>query len=373
MAKFTAQPKPPGWAPPVVVKGPPMKPGGKATPVKPHALLDRFNREYVAYHKISAQRGRQQRRLLLEFEATLDGRRLDQAEYADLQGFAGDLMARDYHVNTIRKKLNQIRPFYSWAYAAGIIDAERYVSLRNVKDPRGATPFSEPNPYTRAELTLFWCALDEAWPMLPASGIHSRALRRWEKGFGPWGRVWKHAMRLQIDAMIRLALDCGLRRSEIFRLSLEDMHYDNDYLVVWRAGKGARAGVRYQQSVPFTRQARQAVYTWVEFRAKMNPEHDRPWLSCYGNAATQPMWDTRFDSLLYQTIGPEWAWHRFRHTAATNWLRAGMELEIVSRLLGHASLQQTLCYARIVEGDIQKHIDKYEDAFDRAVGPGLAA
>ncbi len=333
-------------------------------------LVVRFGEEYVKYNGISPERARQQAKLLLEFAGTLGDRTLAQVEYKDLQRFAGLLVARRLHVNTVRKKLNQIRPFYSWAYADGLITAEQYVSIRQVKDPRGATANSVPDPYTRAELTEFWRLLDQRWPKLPVTGPGSRYIQRWQKGTSDWGRVYRHAMRLQLDAMIRLALDCGLRRSEIFGLALADLHYDNEYLVVWRAAKGKR-GVRVRQALPFTTETRQAVYAWLEFRALMKPSHDKPWLSCWGEARDHPMWFTRFQCLLQDTVGPKWRWHRLRHTCATEWLRAGMELENVSALLGHASLQQTLCYAEIVKGDLMKHVNRHEGVFNTAVSASV--
>lgn len=328
-------------------------------------LLDRYQREYVNYHQISDERWRQQRKLLLEFAATIGGD-LSAARYQHLQAFAGDLVAKGLHVNTVRKKLNQIRPFYSWCYAAGIIPPDQYLELRNVKDPRGATASSEPRPYSRTQVRAFWAELDAKWRKLPSSGRGSRAIIRWRQGKGPWGRVWRHAMRLQMEAMVRLALDCGLRRMEIFRLTVADMHYDNEYLVVWRAAKG-RKGVRMKQLVPFTKETRAAIYTWLEFRALMGCQHESPWVSCYGPAFNKPMWLTRF-SVLLQSVGEDWEWHRFRHTCATEWLRAGMPLQDVSRLLGHASIQQTLAYAKIVEKDILRSVEEHEAAFEKAVG-----
>lgn len=334
-------------------------------------LLARYEREYVKYNQISDARWRGQRTLLLKFDQTLGERDLRSAGYDDLQEFAGLLLAGGLHVNTVRKKLNMIRPLYSWMYAAGLITAEQYVAIRNVKDPRGASAQSEPKPYPGAEMRAFWDALDRAWPLLPASGLGSRAITRWRQGKGPWGRVWKHAMRLQIEAMVRLALDCGLRRSEIFRLELADLHYDNEYLVVWRAAKGKK-GLRVQQAVPMTTEVRQALYTWVEFRSLMAPDHGRPWLSCYGTAATHPMSWTRFSTILSDTVGEGWAWHRFRHTCATEWLRAGMKLENVSELLGHASIQQTLAYTKIASEDLTRHMQRHEGTFNDAVKRSVA-
>lgn len=334
-------------------------------------LIQRFSDEYQSYNGISRERARAQCRLLAEFELTLDGRTLRETTYQDLQRFAGKLVAHPYHVNTVRKKLNMLRPFFSWCYAAQIINAEQYMALRQVKDPRGATGSSIPKPYNKKELTLFWQTLEAKFPLLPSSGRGSQAIARWEAGVGPWGRVYRHAMRLQLDAVVRLALDCGLRRSEIFRLELADLHYDNEYLVIWRAAKGEK-GIRKQQAIPMTIEVRQALYSWLEFRAKMKPDSDRPWLSCWAHAYNHPMWWTRFCELLKDAIGPEWKWHRMRHTCATEWLRAGMELEMVSSLLGHATVQQTLCYAEIVKADLTKHMNTHESAFNRAIRPEAA-
>jgi integrase len=41
-----------------------------------------------------------------------------------------------------------------------------------------------------------------------------------------------HTISTQLDAIIALALHLGLRRSEIFRLSVNDLHYENAYVVV---------------------------------------------------------------------------------------------------------------------------------------------
>jgi integrase len=77
------------------------------------------------------------------------------------------------------------------------------------------------------------------------------------------------------------------------------------------------------------------------------------------------MYETQFNSLL-KLFGYEL--HRLRHTCATERLRAGMPLEAVQRLLGHATIQQTLGYAEIIARDVQKHAERSDEEFMRAVG-----
>lgn len=71
------------------------------------------------------------------------------------------------------------------------------------------------------------------------------------------------------------------------------------------------------------------------------------------------------------TVG-EYELHRFRHTCATERLRAGMALEVLQRFLGHADIAQTLVYTKIVNDDIHRAALKTEPSFAAAVGQRAA-
>lgn len=51
--------------------------------------------------------------------------------------------------------------------------------------------------------------------------------------------------------------------------------------------------------------------------------------------------------------------HLSRHTFATNALNNGMRIEYVSKLLDHATIQQTQVYAKIVSEELDNAVDKY--------------
>lgn len=331
--------------------------------------LARFEREYIAYHRISDERKREQVKLLLEFADTLGkGRSLDQAKASDLMAFAGALIGRGFHVNTVRKKLNMIRAFVSWAYGAGVYDADTYLKLRAVPNPRGSSGVSKPHPYKRTEIAQFWADVARALPYIPASGKGSRALEGWVAGRGRWAPLRSHAMRLQIECAVRLALDLGLRRNEIYGLTLDDMHYDNQYMVI-RGKADPNTGAPKIREVPITEHAREAIKAWVEFRTVLRADHNSPWLFLWRKSEHNlAMTERTFATLLQDRVGQPWAWHRFRHTCATERLRNGMPLESVKTLLGHATIQQTLAYAEIAKGDIGKQMEGQADEFNAAVG-----
>jgi site-specific recombinase XerD len=58
--------------------------------------------------------------------------------------------------------------------------------------------------------------------------------------------------------------------------------------------------------------------------------------------------------------------HRWRHSYATELLRAGVDLHVVQRLLGHANLETTTRYLHLVDEDLRAAIDRAYPASGRA-------
>lgn len=52
--------------------------------------------------------------------------------------------------------------------------------------------------------------------------------------------------------------------------------------------------------------------------------------------------------------------HQFRHSFAVNWLRSGGDVFLLSKMLGHARIQTTMEYLKIVPVDIGKELLKIE-------------
>ena len=55
------------------------------------------------------------------------------------------------------------------------------------------------------------------------------------------------------------------------------------------------------------------------------------------------------------------SFHISRHTWATRALRKGISIDKVSKLLGHAQLRETHIYAKIVNEDLDKAMDVFND------------
>ncbi len=48
--------------------------------------------------------------------------------------------------------------------------------------------------------------------------------------------------------------------------------------------------------------------------------------------------------------------HMLRHTAATNWIRAGVDIDVVRALLGHVSLASTTVYLHARDEDKRRAV-----------------
>ena len=55
------------------------------------------------------------------------------------------------------------------------------------------------------------------------------------------------------------------------------------------------------------------------------------------------------------------SFHTSRHTFATRALLKGMRIEYVSKLLGHTAIKTTQVYAKIVNSELDKAMDVFND------------
>jgi site-specific recombinase XerD len=164
----------------------------------------------------------------------------------------------------------------------------------------------------------------------------------------------RHAIRLQLDAVIALALQLGLRRTEIFALDTASVHYDNAYVVVWRNGEAWGDRCR---KVPLTDEARPAIYEWLEFRSLLGIRQDRPWVALQGcNSVGEPMKRAAFDKLLRTYAGDGWTLKRLRDTCAVSWLRRGLSTEHLRQLMGYRTMDDTLPYVRLTGGSLEQRM-----------------
>ncbi len=299
------------------------------------------------------------RTALARYEEFLD-KPIEQADANDLRSWLVALFDAQLAPSTVAWHLKMVKPFYRWLWQQQAISADDFLRVREVKPPRGAST-GAPRPYSRKELIEMYAELEARYPY-----TSDLMVTRWRNGTSSVRRqrVRFHIMRVQLEAMIELALVCGLRRVEIYRLSIADCHPDNHYIVVHGKRLDQNPKVR---EVPYPDSTRAAIQAWFRVRVLMAPPQDAGlWLSITGHEPNEGLSWPRMTEIM-RSFG-HWEFHRLRHTCATERLRAGMSLEHLQKFLGHSNISMTLRYAKLISTDLHKASEAIDADFQRAIG-----
>ncbi len=151
-----------------------------------------------------------------------------------------------------------------------------------------------------------------------------------------------------LKALVIVALNTGLRRGELWNLIWSDVDLKRNMLTVH--GKGAKSG--QTRHVPLNTIAVQA---FKNFRKKTFKDTlPLPSMPIFGRHEFKKA----FATLLRNAEIAEFRFHDCRHTFASNLVMAGVPLNTVRELMGHASMEMTLVYAHLAPASLQAAVDK---------------
>jgi integrase/recombinase XerD len=217
---------------------------------------------------------------------------------------------------TIHGHMRSIRTFLFWCARP----PQRYLSLevpQNIVMPKVDTKVIQ--PFTAAQLRAMHIAIGQnIFPIMVARN----------------------------KAILDVLVDTGIRASELCGLLLENVHITakEGYLKV--QGKG-----RKEREVPLGTKARTSLNEYIKHYRPMLPDEPHAFLG----HRNEPMTVNGLDQMLRRlgrhakVTGVRVSAHTFRHTMAINFLLQGGDLYVLSRLLGHESVQVTEIYLRAVQ------------------------
>ncbi|HEV3407335.1 MAG TPA: tyrosine-type recombinase/integrase [Gaiellaceae bacterium] len=154
-------------------------------------------------------------------------------------------------------------------------------------------------------------------------------------------------LALRNRALFELAYSAGLRSQEVVDLSLADIDFEQELVVI--RGKGGK-----ERAVPLGEEA--------AYRLRRYLEDGRPELvrgaenRLFVSARGRPLDTSTLRRLLRNP-------HRLRHAFATHLLEGGADLRTIQELLGHSSLSTTQIYSH-VDGKRLRRV--YDRAHPRA-------
>ena len=154
------------------------------------------------------------------------------------------------------------------------------------------------------------------------------------------------AVGLRDRAILETLYSTGIRRTELTRLTIQDIDRDRGTLMV-REGKGKK-----DRMIPIGDRALAWIAAYRD-RARSELLGDKLddgalFLNSLGNPL-RPFHLTMLTKnyITKANIGKEGSCHIFRHSCATVLLEGGMDTRHIQEILGHASLESTQIYTRV--------------------------
>ena len=135
-----------------------------------------------------------------------------------------------------------------------------------------------------------------------------------------------------------LVYSCGLRRSEVIELHLEDLHHDHIRIF----GKGGK-----ERIVPLTRELKELLENYIKMRDSLDVE------KLDSNLFVRKNGMKLYPKLVYNIVQHylrkftnlnKKSPHVLRHSFATHMVNRGADINTVKELLGHSSLAATQVY-----------------------------
>lgn len=171
----------------------------------------------------------------------------------------------------------------------------------------------------------------------------------------------RNVLHLRNIALIELLYSAGLRLSEA--LSLDTSSADMNARVLFV--KSAKGGV--PRDLPIVRGLHGALADYLALRRMLlrGPDHGALLLAANGKRIS-----TSSIKLLMRTINRAKLCerkvhaHLFRHSIAVHLLRGGADIRYIQQFLGHAMLETTKIYLRLVPADVEAAYHNAMPAFD---------
>jgi len=165
-------------------------------------------------------------------------------------------------------------------------------------------------------------------------------------------KEYQRAIQQRDRAMLGVYYGCGLRKSEGTSLTVSDILTERK-LVFVRKGKGSK-----ERYVPVTDGNLHYLTEYLQdgrnlLLTKSQDSTESFFINQFGGSCSDQALSARLDRLVKNSSSPGLqskrpSLHTLRHSIATHLLQSGMEIEMIQKFLGHASLESTQIYTHIL-------------------------
>lgn len=164
-------------------------------------------------------------------------------------------------------------------------------------------------------------------------------------------KEYQKAIQQRDRAMLGVYYGCGLRKSEGTNLIVSDILTERKLIFV-RKGKGCK-----ERYVPVTDGNMQHITEYLTYGrdyllTRSGTSDDAFFINQFGSGCSDQALSARLDRLVKNSDSPRLqgkrpTLHTLRHSIATHLLQSGMEIEMIQKFLGHASMESTQIYTHL--------------------------
>lgn len=177
----------------------------------------------------------------------------------------------------------------------------------------------------------------------------SANLWRKERAYDCFSDLRQFVFADYLSPMVLVALNTGLRRGELFSLTWDNIDFDRSILTI--QGDTAKSGKT--RHIPMNAIVLQALKDWQQLN---NAEG-----LVFSNSRTGAAFShvkKSWAGILEMANIKNFRWHDMRHHFASKLVMAGVDLNTVRELLGHADIKMTLRYAHLAPEHKARAVEK---------------
>ena len=255
-----------------------------------------------------------------------------------MRAYLAYLYERGLKETSIKRRMACLKAMWAWLEEEEYLEVNVFHRMRL----RIKTPERLPKALTKREVSSLLAA--------PAKKLGMRGSQDYEllRAFDVRGRTFKNLTAL---VALELLFNTGMRVGELVRVRMSDIDLDDATIRV--IGKGDR-----QRKVIIPDDMLHVLLTiYMEKRPCQKVPSDILLLTTQTYAAT-PQYIRRLVTECAESakLGRRITPHMLRHTAATHYLEAGVDIRYVQALLGHQSISTTQIYAHVSDSSLKANI-----------------
>ncbi len=235
---------------------------------------------------------------------------------------------------SVNRELSALRSALSKAVEWGLIETHPLAKVKPFKtDKKGIVRYLSEEEEGRLRI-----ALDDREEKLRVARDSANEWRR-IRDYPEYPNLRSQYFADYLKPLVILSINTGLRRGELLSLSWRNVDFTRSVLTV--AGTAAKSGST--RHIPLNKEARLLLGEW---------KHQHPTLPdafLFTNGSGERLGELRksWHSLLARAKIENFRWHDLRHHFASKLVMAGVDLNTVRELLGHADITMTLRYAHL--------------------------